>query len=156
MRGVAMSSRPRGLSGALTVTAALALLAAGGCSNIGTFPASTTSQTTLSRANFRVIEGNVRGRDTGFALLGIIPIVSPSYSNAMSDLRSKVPVSGRAAALANVTRDHSSLYLILFSLPRITVTADVIEFLPESDAPARPPEAPPSAAPPPPPPQAAP
>jgi hypothetical protein len=35
-------------------------------------------------------------------------------------------------ALANQTEDRSSLYLILFSIPRVTITADVIEF---TDAP---------------------
>lgn len=127
------------------VMAILSLVCTGaGCSTVGSFPATTNSTTSLSRANFRVIEGNVRGQDTGLALFGFIPIVSPSYSNAMSNLRSKVPIAGKAAAMANVTQDNSTVYLILFSLPRITVTADVIEFLPEgpTTAAAGPPAAP--------------
>ncbi len=126
-----MSSIPRHVVSTTTMSMVLAA-ALFGCTNAGSFPATTSSHTELSRANFRVLEGNVRGSDTGFSLLGLIPIVSPSYGNAMSNLRSKVPVTGRAAALANVTQDASNLYLILFSLPRVTVTADVIEFLPDT------------------------
>jgi hypothetical protein len=30
--------------------------------------------------------------------------------------------------LANQTQDHSTIYLILFSIPRLVVTADIVEF----------------------------
>jgi predicted component of type VI protein secretion system len=96
----------------------------------------------LSRANFRVVQSNARGQDTGFNLLGFIPIVTPGYGDAMSDLRSAVPMSGRATALANVTEDTSTIYLILFSLPRINITADVIEFIPDEKPPVQPAAAP--------------
>jgi hypothetical protein len=39
------------------------------------------------------------------------------------------PLTGRAVALANETEDRSSFTLLLFSIPRITITADVIEFI---------------------------
>jgi len=38
------------------------------------------------------------------------------------------PLKGRAVALSNEMEDRSVLYLILFSVPKLTVTADVIEF----------------------------
>jgi hypothetical protein len=38
-------------------------------------------------------------------------------------------MTGKSLALANATEDRSSLYLVLFSIPRISVTADVIEFI---------------------------
>jgi len=115
------------------------LLATTGCTtSVGQFPAAAGTQTSLSQANFRVIQSNARGTSTGFKLLGLIPILAPSYGAAMRDLRSDLPVAGRAAALANVTQDRSNTYFILFSLPRVTITADVIEFLPTG--PASPPE----------------
>ena len=51
----------------------------------------------------------------------------------MSDLRSKTHTSGRSTALANVTEDRSMMFFLLFSLPRLTITADVIEFLDEDE-----------------------
>jgi len=124
MRSMARHARP------LLVPMLAATLVA--CSNAGKLPPITNSQTSLTRANFRVLEGNVRGSDFGFSLLGFIPIVPASYGNAMSHLRAKVPAGGRSVALANVTQDASTIYLVLFSVPRVTVTADVIEFLPDS------------------------
>ncbi len=114
------------------------LLAAAGCTtSVGQFPAAAGTQTSLSQANFRVIQANARGTSTGFKLFGLIPVLAPSYGAAMSDLRSRLPITGRAAALANVTQDRSSTFFLLFSLPRVVITADVIEFLPEqaSDTP---------------------
>lgn len=99
----------------------------------GRFPADSTTQTELSQANFRVLQSNARGHDRGFYLFGILPIVTPSYGDAMSDLRTHVETKGKATALANVTEDSSMMFLLLFSLPRITITADVIEFLPDDD-----------------------
>jgi len=71
------------------------------------------------------------GRSSGFFLLGIVPITSPNYATAKESLYKSVgqPLNGRAIALANQTEDQSMLYLILFSIPRVTITADVIEFI---------------------------
>jgi hypothetical protein len=102
-----------------------------GCVSSGSFPIESETRTDLSKNNYRVIKANVRGTDKGFWLLGIIPFASPSYSNAMESLHEKVDMEGRATALVNVSKDKSTLYLILFSVPKITVTADVIEFLEE-------------------------
>jgi hypothetical protein len=110
------------------------VLAVAGCAPRGKVTTATPGQP-LSRANFRVLEKNVRGRDTGFALLGLIPFSSPSYADAMSDVRAKSGMANRAAALTNVTEDRSTIYVVLFSLPRITITADVIEFLPDTPSP---------------------
>ena len=40
-------------------------------------------------------------------------------------------MEGKSTALANVAQDKSTVYLILFSIPKITVTADIIEFIDE-------------------------
>jgi hypothetical protein len=62
--------------------------------------------------------------------LGFIHIVDPTHANAKASLYASVgqPLTGRSVALANETEDRSSLYLILFSIPKITVTADLVEF----------------------------
>jgi hypothetical protein len=100
-----------------------------GCASVGNLPYGGSTTTDLTKNNFRMIKSNVRGEDTGFSLFGLIPIVSPSYADAMRSLHFNVDMEGRATALANVAQDRSVLYLILFSIPKITVTADIIEFI---------------------------
>jgi len=70
------------------------------------------------------------GKSWGFRLLGIIPLASPEYSMAKKRLYDSVgeTLNGKAVALANQTEDRSLMYLILFSVPKLTLTADVIEF----------------------------
>ena len=97
----------------------------------GSMPQATASATHLDRANFRVIKANARGEDEGFYLLGFIPIVTPSLSDATDRLMYGINAEGRAISLTNVTQEQRTLYLILFSLPKIVVRADVIEFLDE-------------------------
>jgi len=104
---------------------------AGCVTSAGTYPHGSDTRVDLSKGNYRVLKSNVRGTSTGFVLFGILPLARPSYANAMGDLRSEAQMEGKATALANVTRDESDIYLILFSLPKITVTADVIEFIKE-------------------------
>jgi len=94
---------------------------------------SNQTRTDLTKNNYRVIDSNVRGESKGFNFLGFIPIVSPSYADAMGAIHDKIDMEGKAAALANVAKDYSSVYLILFSIPKLTVTADVVEFLEENE-----------------------
>ncbi len=101
-----------------------------GCSSTGSMPQSTGTNVSLAGNNYKVLKAGAKGTSSGFYLLGIIPIVSPDYAEAKADLYESVGVSleGRAIALANQTQDRSFLYLILFSIPKITVTADIVEF----------------------------
>jgi hypothetical protein len=88
----------------------------------------------LSRKNYAIVKANAIGESSGFSLLGIIPFAAPKYTDAMSDLCSKAVMSeGKAHALVNVVQERSSIYLILFSIPKLTVRADIIEFLDESE-----------------------
>jgi len=85
----------------------------------------------LAGNNYKIIKTGASGQSSGFRFLGIIPIVSPTHSGAKASLYQEIgiPLTGRSVALANETEDRSSLYLILFSIPKITVTADVVEFI---------------------------
>ena len=91
---------------------------------------STTTAVDLKGKNYRMIEAGAIGRSYGFRLLGILPFASPNYAGARHALYSSVnePLAGKAVALANEQEDRSTLYLILFSVPKLTITADVIEF----------------------------
>jgi len=105
-----------------------------GCATaMGTFPQGTGTQVDLSKANYRIVKANAIGESSGFTLLGIIPLAAPRVISAMSDLYSKVGISeGKSHALVNVAQERSSLYLILFSIPKLTIRADVIEFFEDS------------------------
>jgi hypothetical protein len=108
--------------------AALWLLTA--CTGIGILQHATQTETQLTRKNFRILKSSVRGESTGFALLlGLIPIVPATYTEAMTALHEGADIEGKAAALANVAQDSTQLNLILFTVPRVTITADVVEFL---------------------------
>jgi hypothetical protein len=102
-----------------------------GCVSYGRMSGQTGTAVSLSGKNYKMIKAGAMGKSSGFKLLGLIPISSPSYASAKASLYKSVgePLPGRAVALANQTEDRSSLYLILFSIPRITVTADVVEFV---------------------------
>jgi hypothetical protein len=88
-----------------------------------------TTSVNLSRQNFKIVKANAIGSSMGFSFLGLITLKSPGYYEAITQLYQYAGVSeGKAQALVNVVHEHSSPYFILFSLPKITVRADVIEF----------------------------
>ena len=84
----------------------------------------------LEKPNFVVVKANNVGQSGGFALLGLITIVPPSCNTALSRLYEQAGMQpGRAQTLANVLVERSSSYWILFSLPKITVRGDLVEFV---------------------------
>ena len=115
---------------ALLIATSLALIvASSGCTSSGTFPSTSSTSVDLSQANYRVVKSNAVGKSSGFKLFMFIPIVPTRYSKAMSDLQSQAGIAeGTAQAMVNVTQEESSLYLLLFSIPTLTVRADIIEF----------------------------
>jgi len=100
-----------------------------GCASKGNISGQTETSVSLTGKNYRLIKGGARGTDHGFWFL-FIPIVSPNFADAKASLYKSVdvPLTGKAIALANQTEDNSFFTLLIFSIPRITVTADVIEF----------------------------
>jgi hypothetical protein len=84
----------------------------------------------LSKGNFRIVKTNIRGTDWGINLLGILPIVSPDYTKAISQLyRSGAVTEGKSQAIVNILQQHTAPFFILFSIPRISFRADVVEFI---------------------------
>lgn len=105
-----------------------------GCASTGEFRGQgTNAGVNLSRNNYKIVKASAMGESSGFRLLGIIPFASPTNSEAKAALYTSVGqvMEGRSIALINQTFDTSSNYFILFSLPRITITADVIEYIDE-------------------------
>lgn len=101
-----------------------------GCSGLGLLQHTTNTETHLNRKNFRVVKTSIRGESSGFSLfLGLVPIVPATYTEAMTALHEAADMDGKATALVNVAQDRTELNLILFTIPTVTVTADVVEFV---------------------------
>jgi hypothetical protein len=89
----------------------------------------TVTNVELTRENYRIVKTNAVGTDWGINFLGLIPIISPDYIKALSELYKAGGVTeGKPQALINVLQQHTSPFFILFSIPRITFRADVVEF----------------------------
>ena len=90
----------------------------------------TTTTVNLSRKNFKIVKANALGHSVGFSFLGLFSIESPSYEEAFTQLYRSADISnGKSQTLVNVMHEQTSTYFILFALPKITVRADVIEFI---------------------------
>lgn len=99
------------------------------CSSPSGLAHGTGTQVDLGKKNYRVIKSNAVGASWGFWLLGIIPIVPTSHTEAITDMCEKSSLKeGSAQAYVNVAEEKSTIYLILFSLPKLSVRADIVEF----------------------------
>ena len=129
---------------ALLGLAALAALA-GGCAGAAALPLASfisspnataleihnNTDVRLQEKNFVVIRTNVVGESSGFSLLGILTIVPAKFNKAMSRLYAQAEMQpGRPQTLVNLVMEKDATYFILFSLPRTSIRADVIEFIP--------------------------
>lgn len=136
------SSHPK----VLALLALLGLVAlAGGCAALSALPAASilgspnssalqiynTTEARLQERNFIVIKTNLIGESKGFSLLGILPIVPAKFTKAMSRLYLQAEMQpGRPQTIVNLIMEQESTYLILFSIPRTSIRADLIEFIP--------------------------
>lgn len=139
MRTTRTTGERKGASFAALFATAL-LLSACAASGPSIFSQGSIAAAGLSKNNFRVVKSNVRGDSYGFRFLMFIPIVSPRVADAKDDLYGKlhkdgIRMEGRSIALANATEDQTAYYFLIGSVPRITLTADVIEFLDEKAVP---------------------
>ena len=118
----------------LIATLSMAMIMATGCASTRVENASTETQVNLTHGNYRVIKAGAVGRSYGFRfLLGIIPVAAPSTADARADLYGSLgeSVNGKSVALVNVMEDRSTTWLLLFSVPKIVITGDVVEFAEE-------------------------
>ena len=85
----------------------------------------------LQEPNFIVTKANASGQSKEFSLIGILTIVPAKFSTAMSRLYAQAELQpGRSQTLANLIMERNSTFYILFSIPQVAVSADVIEFTP--------------------------
>lgn len=88
-----------------------------------------TTTVSLAADNYKILKSNVVGTDWGVSLLGIIPIVSPDNAKAFARLNLAGEVyGGTPRAVVNILQQNTAPFFILFSIPRITFRADVVEF----------------------------
>ena len=112
----------------------LGFLLISGCAATGSFPHASDTMVSLSQPNYLVVKSNAIGESSGFKLLGLLALSVPRYTSAMSNLYQNAGMAeGRPYALVNVIEERSSAYLILFSVPKLTVRADVIEFMTDNE-----------------------
>jgi len=85
----------------------------------------------LTEGNFMTVKTNVVGEARGFSLFGFITMVPARFQTAMDQVYAKAEVkTGKPQVLGNVIMEKTSSYWILFSIPRVSVRADVVEFVP--------------------------
>lgn len=127
----------------LTVVLLSALV---GCKShsVSAFTAQAVKPTDLMKVKYRVLKTAAVGKDTGFKLLWI-PFVSPSEADAKANMMQRltsegISTAGKNIAFTNATADKGGFGFIgLIAVPRIKLTADVIELLGEEPpAPAAP------------------
>jgi hypothetical protein len=88
----------------------------------------------LQEKNFVMVKTNLAGHSSGFSLLGILTIVPARFEKAMNRLYAQAEIQqGRPQTLVNLIMEQDSVYLILFSIPKTSVRADLVEFVPAND-----------------------
>jgi len=111
--------------------AVLLMLALTGCAGQHRTDSATATGVQLSHANYQLIKPAAQGSSSGFRLLEVIPVTAPSLADAKSDLYGSIGAAnleGRAVALTNLSEDSYTVHFLLFAIPRLRVSADVIEF----------------------------
>jgi hypothetical protein len=119
-----------GVAVQVVVLATSLVMLVGCAAATGAFKGQTTAaDATLSSKNYKVVKVGAKGESSGFSLL-CFTINSPSYAKAKEALYASIGerLEGRAIALVNVTEDRDPQSVILFATPKLTITADVIEF----------------------------
>lgn len=120
-----------------------------GCASSGMFPAANLTTVELAEDNFQLIATDVGGEATAAYILGVSAAIGPELRTialaridgepflarqALADLwrnfeAAHGAVANRRLALVNVRFDTEALNLLLYVRPRMSVRADVVEFI---------------------------
>ena len=86
----------------------------------------------LNSDNFILVKPNVVGESEGFSLFGIILMYPPTLDKAMGRMYAAAAMpAGRPQTVSHLIIETSSTYWVLFSIPKVQVRADVVEFVPK-------------------------
>lgn len=133
----------------LVVSLTLLIFLATGCSSSGQFSSVNLTNVELSENNYRIVATSVSGEATAGYLLGIsfgngsnqatLALVRVKgegllYKEALENLWDNFEQEygspeGRKLALVNVRYDTDNLNLLVYTKPKISIRADIVEFI---------------------------
>ena len=101
----------------------------------------------LLRDNFVLVRTNVIGQSRGFSLFGLLTISPATLMKAIQRMYGQAHMSpGEPQTVTHLIIEQSSSFWLLFSIPKVQVCADIVQFRPGAQAPdgakARPPPVP--------------
>ena len=100
-----------------------------GCFTVGRMDTHTGTKVVLGGNNFKVVRTNVQGFDSGVRVFFGIFGASPTFGQAMANLRQQADIANSSRALINLTEDVKRVWLPPFYTSKtIILTADVVEF----------------------------
>jgi hypothetical protein len=115
----------------------------GGCAAVATLPTASSllpastgnasfyasTVVRLEQGNFLTLKTNLMGHSQGFALLGLITLYPAKFTKALDGVYAQSEMkTGHSQTLVNVVTERSSTYWILFSIPKVSIRADLVEF----------------------------
>ena len=82
----------------------------------------------------KVVCARATGESTGLKILGLIPVKDPSESKAVELMYQNVQdrgakIEGETRFFANTAIERSSKYYVLFSIPKVTVSGDLVQYV---------------------------
>ena len=87
----------------------------------------------LTQENFVLVRTNVVGRSKGFSFLGFITIKPATVTKAMNRMYASAEMKqGQPQTIAHLTIEQTSSYWVLFGIPKVEVSGDVVQFRPEA------------------------
>lgn len=133
----------------LVVSLTLLIFLATGCSSSGQFSSVNLTNVELSESNYRIVATSVSGEATAGYLLGIsfgngsnqatLALVRVEgegllYKEALENLWDNFEQEygspeGRQLALVNVRYDTDNLNLLVYTKPKVSIRADIVEFI---------------------------
>ena len=128
---------------------AFLIIVAAGCSSSGQFPAANLTNVELSAQNYRIVATNVSGEaESGYLIgfsfgngssqstLALVRVDGTGllYKEAVENLWANFEEEhgspeGRRLALVNVRYDTDNLNLLVYTKPRVSIRADIVEFI---------------------------
>ena len=128
----------------------LLLVSTTGCVTTGSFPSANITNVELAEGNFEIVATDVSGEASAGYLLGLSggfgltsststlalarvsgegALYREAIRNLWDNFRAEYgEVEGRDLALVNVRFDTDALNLILYTQPKVSIRADVVEF----------------------------
>ena len=134
---------------AILVLFLIGAAALSGCAQAGLFAAGNMTAVELAEPNFEIVATDVGGQSSAAYLIGVsyslgyrtesvslfrVRGTGELYREAMADLWSQFaeehgPVEGRKLALVNVRYDSSVRNLLVYNETKLSIRADVVEFV---------------------------